>query len=97
MCFSCSLELILIRKKAFEAKVIPFYEFCLFAIMQRSYLMGLNTGKPAKIRKGLYCTILLCIKFIHLTLEVCFIMKFSISCLSGVMLVFFRYIYQKIS
>ena len=76
MCFSYSLELILIwKKKRFDAKVILFYEFCLFAIMQRSYLMGLNTGKPAKMRKGLYCTLLLCIKFSHLILEVCFTMK----------------------
>ena len=47
MCFSCSLELIFIHKPAFDAKLMLFYGFCLFAIMQRSYLMG------AKYRKGL--------------------------------------------
>ena len=47
MCFSCSLELMLIHKPAFNAKLMLFYGFYLFAIMQRSYLM------EAKYRKGL--------------------------------------------
>ena len=47
MCFSCSLELIFIHQLASDAKLMLFYGFCLFAIMQRSYLMG------TKYRKGL--------------------------------------------